>query len=217
MSGEISYHCRTIENSTRGGGWLLSAAIMKIEPLQPAVLEETRRVAAELFPWENEHHTALEAALFPEAHAGFLSARRLECARFWTASLNGRVAGMAGLYDYRGMPSETWLSWYGLLPVARGHGHGARLLDAIIKITRGEGRAVLRLWTTIEDEYVAAIRLYEKRGFTAEEYPALPGETWRTLVMSLGLNGATPIPWLSLANRPELGGRMVPPAAARVA
>ena len=190
---------------------------MKIEPLQPALLEETRRVAAELFPWENEHHTALAAALFPEAHAGFLSARRLECARFWTGRFNGRVTGVAGLYDYRGMPSATWLSWYGLLPVARGHGHGARLLDTIIKITREEGRAVLRLWTTIEDEYVAAIKLYEKRGFTAEEYPALPGETWLTLVMSLGLNGTTPIPWLSLANRPELGGRMVPPAAARVA
>ena len=190
---------------------------MKIEPLQPALLEETRRVAAELFPWENEHHTALAAALFPEAHAGFLSARRLECARFWTGRFNGRVTGVAGLYDYRGMPSETWLSWYGLLPVARGHGHGARLLDTIIKITREEGRAVLRLWTTIEDEYVAAIKLYEKRGFTAEEYPALPGETWLTLVMSLGLNGTTPIPWLTLDNRPELGGRMVPPAAARVA
>jgi len=204
-------------NSTRGGGWLLSAAIMKIEPLQPAVLEETRRVAAELFPWESEHHTALEAALFPEAHAEFLSSRRLECARFWTASLAGRVVGMAGLYDYRGMSSETWLSWYGLLPVARGHGYGTRLLDAIIKTTREEGRAVLRLWTTDEDEYLAATRLYEKRGFTAEEYPALPGETWRTLVMSLGLDGAAPIPWLSLANRPELGGRVVPLAAAKVA
>jgi GNAT superfamily N-acetyltransferase len=204
-------------DSIRGGGWLLSAAIMKIELLQPTVLEETRRVAAELFPWENEHHTALAAALFPEAHAGFLSARRLECARFWTASLAGRVVGIAGLYDYRDMPSETWLSWYGLLPVARGHGHGARLLDSIIRTTREEGRAVLRLWTTDEDEYGAATRLYERRGFTAEEYPALPGETWRTLVMSLGLDGATPIPWLSLANRPELGGRVVPLAAARVA
>jgi GNAT superfamily N-acetyltransferase len=190
---------------------------MKIEPLRPAVLEETQLVAAGLFPWESEHHTALAAALFPEAHAGFMSSRRLEDVRFWTASLDGRVAGLAGLYDYRGMPSETWLSWYGLLPVARGRGHGARLLDWIINVTREEGCAVLRLWTTDEEEYRRATQLYEKRGFTTEQYPALPGEDWRTLVMSLGLNGSTPVPWLSLADRPELAGRVMAPAAAMVA
>jgi L-amino acid N-acyltransferase YncA len=115
------------------------------------------------------------------------------------------------------MSPETWLSWYGLLPVARGRGHGARLLDWIIRTSREEGRAVLRLWTTVEDEYRLAIRLYEKHGFMTEEYPALPGETWRTVVMSLSLNGATPLPWLSVADRPELGGRLAPMAAARVA
>jgi hypothetical protein len=36
-------------------------------------------------------------------------------------------------------------------------------------------------------------------------------------VMSLGLTGATPIPWLSIADRPELCGRLAPPAVARVA
>lgn len=190
---------------------------MKIEQLEPTVLEETRRVAAELFPWEHDHHTALGAALFPEAHASFMEVRRLESARFWTARIDGRIAGLAGLYDYREMPSETWLSWYGLLPVARGRGHGARLLDWIIRTSREEERAVLRLWTTVEDEYRLAIRLYEKQGFTAEEYPALPGESWRTVVMSLRLNGATPIPWLSIADRPELGGRMAPLSAAQVA
>jgi GNAT superfamily N-acetyltransferase len=190
---------------------------MKIEPLHPAFSAETAQVAAELFPWETEHQIALAAALRPEAHAEFLAARRLERARFWAVRFNGRVVGLAGLYDYRGMAAETWLSWYGLLPVVRGHGFGARLLDHVIASVRGEGRAVLRLWTTVEDEYRAAIRLYEKRGFTTEEYPALPGEDWRTLVMSLGLDGTTPIPWLSIRDRPALCGRVVPTAAAQVA
>jgi GNAT superfamily N-acetyltransferase len=190
---------------------------MKIELLHPALLAETAHVAAELFPWETDHQTALAAALVPETHAEFLASRRLERARFWVATFNGRVVGLAGLYDYRGMASETWLSWYGLLPVVRGQGFGGRLLDRVIASTREEGRAVLRLWTTVEDEYRVAIRLYEKRGFTTEEYPALPGEDWRTLVMSLGLNGTTPIPWLSIADRPALGGRMTPSAAAQVA
>jgi GNAT superfamily N-acetyltransferase len=190
---------------------------MRIEQLAPAVLEETQQVASELFPWEDEHHTALSAALFPEAHAGFLDSRRLNSARFWIARFEGRVAGLAGLYDYRGMPSDVWLSWYGLLPFARGRGHGGRLLDWVIRSARDEGRTVFRLWTTVEDEYRLAIQLYEKRGFTAEEYPPLPGETWRTIVMSLGLTGATPIPWLSMADRPGLCGRVAPMAAAKVA
>jgi len=190
---------------------------MKIEPLHSALLADTAHVAAELFPWETEHQLALEAALYPEAHAEFLSSRRLERARFWAARFNGRVVGLAGLYDYRGMPTETWLSWYGLVPEVRGHGFGGRLLDWVVASVREEGHAVLRLWTTVEDEYTVAIKLYEKRGFTTEECPALPGEDWRTLVMSLGLNGTTPIPWLSLSDRPPLCGRVTPPAAARVA
>lgn len=190
---------------------------MKIEELTPARLDETRRVIAELFPWEDEHQTALAAALDRGAHTAFLSARRLQRVRFWTAIFDSKVVGVAGLYDYRDMPAETWLSWFGLLPVMRGHGYGARLLDWIIAAVRQEHRAVLRLWTTDEEEYGAATRLYEKRGFTTELYPMLPGEEWRTLVMSLGLNGATPIPWLSLPDRPELCGRMVPVAAAQVA
>lgn len=190
---------------------------MRIEQLEPAVLEETQRVASELFPWEHEHNSALCAALFPEAHADFFDSRRLNAARFWTARLDGRVVGLAGLYDYRGMAADIWLSWYGLVPAARGRGHGGRLLDWVIKTAKSEGRTVLRLWTTVEDEYRMAIQLYEKRGFSAEEYPPLPGETWRTVVMSLGLTGATPIPWQSIADRPELCGRVAPLAAARVA
>jgi hypothetical protein len=36
-------------------------------------------------------------------------------------------------------------------------------------------------------------------------------------VMSLGLNGVTPIPWFSVADRPALCGRVTPSAAAMVA
>lgn len=190
---------------------------MRIEELRSAQLEEARHVIAELFPMEDEHQMALAAALDPDAHGGFLSARRLERVRFWTARFDNQVVGIAGLYDYRDMPAETWLSWFGLLPVMRGHGHGARFLDWIINAARQDGHAVLRLWTTDEEEYGAATRLYLKRGFVAEEYPMLPGEDWRTLVMSLSLNGTTPIPWLSLDDRPELCGRMVPLAVAEVA
>jgi GNAT superfamily N-acetyltransferase len=190
---------------------------MKIEALQPARLDETRRVVAELFPWEDEHQMAVSAALTPERHGAFLVARGLEQTRFWTAIFDGSVVGVAALYDYRGMPTETWLSWFGLLPVMRGHGGGGRFLDAIIQVARSEGRGVLRLWTTDEDEYRTAFRLYQKRGFLAEDCPALPNENWRTLVMSLGLNGATPIPWFSVADRPALCGRVAPSAASMVA
>jgi GNAT superfamily N-acetyltransferase len=187
---------------------------MKIEVLHPSRLDETRRVVAELFPWEDEHQVAVTAALSPERHAAFLAEKNLERARFWTAIFDGSVVGIAALYDYRSMPTETWLSWFGLLPVMRGHGNGARFLDAIIQVARSENRGVLRLWTTDEEEYRTAFRMYEKRGFVAEDCPALPNEDWRTVVMSLGLNGATPIPWFSVTDRPVLCGRVAPTAAA---
>ncbi len=190
---------------------------MKIAELEPAQLENTRRVIAELFPWEDEHQTALAATLDPDAYSVFLIDRRLERTRFWTAEFDGRVVGVAGLYYYRNMATEAWLSWFGLLPEMRGHGNGSRFLDWVIKAVRDEGRAVLRLWTTDEEEYAAAMRLYERRGFATERCPMLAGEEWQTLVMSLGLNGTTPIPWLSIADRPELGGRVITLASAKVA
>ena len=190
---------------------------MHLEPLATATLAATQQVAAALFPWEQEHTEALAASLAPDAHAAFFATRRLASVRCWTAHLGASpVLGLATLYGYRAQPDELWLAWFGLVPAARGQRGGAKLLDWLIAHARAEGRRTLRLWTTDEPEYDAALRLYASRGFTAEDHPALPGETWRTLVLSRSLHHIPAIPWSAVLDRSELCGRLAPfaPAAA---
>jgi len=143
---------------------------MNLVPLMPDTLVEAQRLAAELFPWENEHQAALAAAVAPVAHTAFLRDRGLASVRFWTSLQAGRVAGLAGLYNYTAQPEETWLAWYGLETAARGRGKGAELLDWVIAEARAEQKRVLRLWTTDEEEYAKAITLYQKRGFRSEPW-----------------------------------------------
>jgi GNAT superfamily N-acetyltransferase len=188
---------------------------MNFQPLDGEHLAATQQVAAELFPWEREHQAALHAAVDPARHRSFFAAHRLESVRCWSVHLeHGPVCGLATLYGYAAQPHELWLAWFGLLPTARGHGGGGQLLDWLIGSARAEGRRTLRLWTTDEAEYERATQLYLHRGFVAEEHPALPGEDWRTLVFSLGLNGQPAIPWSAVLDRGELCGREQPQVAA---
>lgn len=188
---------------------------MNFQPLNAERVTATQRVAAELFPWEHEHQVALPAAVSPATHPGFYSSRRLASVRCWSVHVGaGPVCGLASLYGYAAQPQELWLAWFGLSQGARGYGNGAKLLDWVIGVARQEGRTTLRLWTTDEAEYEPAVRLYQSRGFTPEPYPALPGETWQTVVFSLGLRGATPMPWSAVLDRGELCGREAPALAA---
>ena len=180
----------------------------------PDTLVETQHLAAELFPWEHEHQSSLLAAVAPAAHGTFLRDRGLASIRFWTSIQDGHVAGLAGLYNYTAQPDETWLAWYGLQVAARGRGKGAELLDWVIAEACSEQKRVLRLWTTDEDEYAKAITLYRARGFRSEPWPSLPGETWQTLVLSLGLDGCEPTTWAQHSLHHELCGREAPQLAA---
>jgi len=183
---------------------------MNLVPLMPDTLVETQHLAAELFPWEHEHQAALHAAVSSATHTAFLGERGLASVRFWTSLQAGRVAGLAGLYNYTAQPDETWLAWYGLHAAARGRGKGAELLDWVIAEARAEKKSVLRLWTTDEEEYTKALALYRVRGFRCEPWSALPGETWRTYVLSLGLEGIEPLPWALRSPGRELCGREAP-------
>jgi N-acetylglutamate synthase-like GNAT family acetyltransferase len=183
---------------------------MNLVPLMPDTLVEAQRLAAELFPWEHEHQTALVSAVAPASHPAFFRDRGLASVRFWTSIQAGQVAGLAGLYNYAAEPEETWLAWYGLQVGARGRGKGAELLDCVIAEARTEQKRVLRLWTTDEEEYAKALTLYRARGFRSESWSALPGETWQTLVLSLGLDGREPSTWAQRSLHGELCGREAP-------
>jgi GNAT superfamily N-acetyltransferase len=183
---------------------------MNIVPLMPDTLVETQQLAAELFPWEHQHQIALNAAIAPASHHIFYRDHGLANIEFWTLLQADRVAGLAGLYHYAAQPDEAWLAWYGLHPSARGHGQGTHLLKWIIARAMAEHKHALRLWTTDEAEYARALDLYKAYGFRSEPWAALPGETWNTYVLSLGLDGHEPLPWSQCHPHGELCGRETP-------
>jgi GNAT superfamily N-acetyltransferase len=188
---------------------------MNVQPLVARHLSDAQHAAVVLFPWEREHQLALAAAADPIGHASFLSRNRLDSVRCWTVGTAGYdVSGIAALYGYRAQPDELWLAWFGLLPHARGDGRGGKMLDWLIALARTEGRRTLRLWTTDEPEYACAKALYFRRGFVAEDHPALPGEDWKTFVFSLSLDGQPSTPWAAVRDRGELCGRESPLVAA---
>jgi GNAT superfamily N-acetyltransferase len=81
--------------------------------------------------------------------------------RGWIATLDGRRAGgvLCVHQDDRVAKLRTLL----VEPEARGHGIGARLVDAVIEHARQSGYAELVLWTN--DILTAARRIYERAGF----------------------------------------------------
>jgi GNAT superfamily N-acetyltransferase len=187
---------------------------MNLQALEPEQLLATQRIAALLFPWESEHQEALAAVIYPTVRDAFLHRHSLHSVRCWTTKSGHDVAGFASVYGYTAQPDELWLAWFGLRPEFRGRGAGAELLDAVIALAEREGRETLRLWTTDEEEYATAIRLYLRRGFVPEVCAPMPGETWRTEVFSLALRGGRPRLWADVPQRPALCGREEPLVAA---
>lgn len=185
---------------------------MNVHALTPLELAQACGLASRLFPWEVEHQTALAAALAPAEHTSFLAERELRRVRAWAEGDGTRVDGLVTFYEYWEPGDELWLAWFGLAPGARGKGQGAALLDWAIGVARSEGRTALRLWTTIEEEYAPALKLYASRGFFPELLPPAEGEAWQTVVLSLPL-GKSCDPWAVRYAGRDLCGRMVPVAA----
>jgi GNAT superfamily N-acetyltransferase len=79
------------------------------------------------------------------------------------------VVGCSGLYSYYDNPKEAWLSWFGVLPEARKKGYGEQILAATKELAKQKGFTTLRLYTSGK-LYANACKLYEKTGFTGENY-----------------------------------------------
>jgi GNAT superfamily N-acetyltransferase len=141
--------------------------------------------------WMAERHGVLYAReygwdqSFEILVAQIMGAFRPGVDRGWIATLDGRRAGcvLCVHQDERIAKLRTLL----VEPEARGHGIGARLVDAVIEHARQSGYAELVLWTN--DILTAARRIYERAGFAlTSEDPHhafghdLVGQTWaRTL------------------------------------
>ncbi len=117
--------------------------------------------------WLVERHGVLYAReygwdeSFERLVAGIAAAYDPAADRAWIAELDGRRAGcvLCVHQDADTAKLRTLL----VEPEARGHGIGARLVDAVIAHARERGYAELTLWTN--DILGAARRIYERAGF----------------------------------------------------
>jgi putative acetyltransferase len=122
------------------------------DPAQPeiiALLEDSERYSASLYPAESNHHLPLDA--LRAAHIRFLVAR----------DGAGRAVGTGALV-LCGVWAELKRMW--VVPELRGKGVSRTMLQALEAKAREEGVRCLRLETGIENH--AALALYERAGFT---------------------------------------------------
>jgi DNA-binding MarR family transcriptional regulator/predicted N-acetyltransferase YhbS len=118
--------------------------------------------------WMVERHGVLYAReygwdqSFELLVARIMGAFRPGTDRGWIATLDGRRAGCVLYVHESGKTAK--LRTLLVEPEARGHGLGARLVDAVITHARTAGHEELVLWTN--DILGAARRIYERAGFT---------------------------------------------------
>lgn len=137
-------------------------------PAGPCVLRAPR--AGDL-GWIVHRHGALYAAewrydeafeaLVAEIVAGFVQHRRPSRERCWVADLDGEIVGSVFLVEASKTVAKLRLLY--VEPSARGHGIGARLIDACVRFARRAGYRTITLWT--QSELDAARRLYTRAGF----------------------------------------------------
>ncbi|MBI1214498.1 MAG: GNAT family N-acetyltransferase [Alphaproteobacteria bacterium] len=99
----------------------------------------------------------------------------IETSKFFIAYRNGAPAGVTGYYTIEDHPDELWLNWMGVLPQYRGQGIGTALVQEGFIENADDDAKTLRIWTTTEEDYDNARKLYKKMGFTEEDYK--PGAT----------------------------------------
>lgn len=136
----------------------------------------------------NEDFEALVARIV----ADFVRHRRPRRERCWIAELDGAVVGSVFLVQASTTVAKLRLLY--VEPSARGHGIGARLIEACVGFARRAGYRRITLWT--QSELDAARRLYARAGFTRTASHrhdsfgrrGLVAETW-TLTLPRGRTG----------------------------
>jgi GNAT superfamily N-acetyltransferase len=85
--------------------------------------------------------------------------------RLWIAAKGDRVVGSIAMVD--AADSQGQLRWFLVVPEVRGTGLGRRLLELALDYARERGFARVFLWTFAD--LAAALKLYERAGFTVTE------------------------------------------------
>ncbi len=76
-----------------------------------------------------------------------------------------KIIAITGFYNLaEHSQDEVWLGWYGVLPEARGHGVGRKVLEWTIQTAKENGFKKFRLWTTTSPDEAEAQKLYDSMG-----------------------------------------------------
>jgi ribosomal protein S18 acetylase RimI-like enzyme len=88
---------------------------------------------------------------------------------YWFATDgNGKVIGMTGLYldqKNRNDKSNIWLGWFGVHPDYRRRGIGSSLLQFSINEAKSSGFKTMKIYTSTDENELAAHKLYNDHGF----------------------------------------------------
>lgn len=101
-----------------------------------------------------------------------LDVMEIHRAGYVMACKNGQPAGISGYYSHVGHEADVWLGWTGVMPEFAGNGVGEAVVRAAFDAASFDGIKNLRIWTSNEDQYAAARRLYTRMGFQEEPYQA---------------------------------------------
>lgn len=91
-------------------------------------------------------------------------------AEYILATVDGQPAGFSGTYAYKQAPNDRWLGWTGVSDKFGRMGIGEKLVSEAFGRAHNRGATTNRIWTSEEEQYACARRLYARLGFTEEHY-----------------------------------------------
>lgn len=148
-----------------------------IKPLTPEVLRNATSLRDSVFPGLNATEYATLTASLDKDHNVRKKLNIIDLDYWVMCDESDNVAGLIGLYTEKAdIETDLWLGWYCVDPSTRGSGIGTRLLDFAIETAWNRSYTTLKLYTTRSDEYAAARRLYEKKGFV-DTTPSIKAKT----------------------------------------
>lgn len=79
--------------------------------------------------------------------------------------VDSKAAAVSGLYRRDDDPQSFWIGWFGVHPDFRGQGIARAMVAHLEQLTHILGGQVLRVFTSVGEEFAPARRLYESAGF----------------------------------------------------
>jgi GNAT superfamily N-acetyltransferase len=146
-----------------------------LKPVDKANLQQAIEVAVGVFGEEDRDSIREEfkaaVGIEPEKTIVSVECKIQDSSYFLAFNDEGKPVAVTGHYRIEGHESDAWLGWTGVLPEFAGNGTGATLVrEAFADAARRRPTETLRIWTTREDKYDTARRLYTRLGFTEESY-----------------------------------------------